>query len=92
MIFDIPIIPQTLNINNWKTARAKSINLDIIRKLIEYSLKNVVEKAMFNLTIFDILLFESRSVLCPAQQVAGSERVNFSMKNPKKYSAFIGIV
>ena len=35
-IFEIPIIPQTLNINNWRTASANSINLDIIRKLIDF--------------------------------------------------------
>ena len=40
-IFEIPIIPQTLNINNQRTTSAESINLDIIKKLIEYSLKNV---------------------------------------------------
>ena len=34
-IFEILIIPQTLNINNWRTTSAKSINLDSIRKLIE---------------------------------------------------------
>ena len=30
------IIPQTLNVNNSRIARAKSINLHTIRKLIEY--------------------------------------------------------
>ena len=40
-IFVIPIIPQTLNINNLGNTGAKSINLHNIRKLIEYSLKNV---------------------------------------------------
>ena len=46
-----------------------------IRKLIEYSLKNVSVKAMFTLTIFEILLSEGRSVLSPAQRGTGSERV-----------------
>ena len=41
-IFEIPIIPQTLNINNYRNTRTKSINLHIIRKLIRYSLKNIV--------------------------------------------------
>ena len=35
--FEIQIIPPTLNITNQRTACAKSINLDIIRNLIEYS-------------------------------------------------------
>ena len=39
-IFEMPIIPQTLNINNSRITRAKYIDLHTIRKLIEYSLKN----------------------------------------------------
>ena len=42
-IFEILIIPQTLNISNERTTSAKPINLDIIRKLIKYSLKNVLQ-------------------------------------------------
>ena len=82
-IFQIPIIPQTLNINNERTTTAKSINLDIIRKLIKYSLKKLPVKAIFTLTVFEILLFEGRSVLRPAQRVTGSERVKISVKNQK---------
>ena len=55
-IFEIPIIPQTLN------AIAKSINLHIIRKLIKYSLKKDFLKAMFTLSDFEIMLFEARSI------------------------------
>ena len=55
-IFEMPIIAQTLNINNLRTASAKSINLHTIRKLTEYSLKIV-------LTVFEILLSEGRLVL-----------------------------
>ena len=40
-VFETPIIPQTLNINNLRTTRAKSINLHTVRKFIEYSFKNV---------------------------------------------------
>ena len=43
-LFEIPIIPQTLNINNYRTTSAKSINLHIIRKFIEYSLKTFLSK------------------------------------------------
>ena len=74
LIFEMPIIPQTLNINNLRTTSAKSINLPTIRKLIEYSLKNVPVKAMFILTVFKILLSKCRLVLSPAQQGTGSER------------------
>ena len=36
-IFEMPIITQTLNISNLRTTSGKSINLDNIRKLVEYS-------------------------------------------------------
>ena len=53
LIFEMPIITQTLNINNLKTTSAEPINLHTIRKLVEYSLKNVAE-AIFTLTVFEI--------------------------------------
>ena len=40
-IFDMTIIPRTLNIHNLRTTSAKSINLHTIRELIEYSFKTV---------------------------------------------------
>lgn len=49
--------------------------MHIIRKLVEYSLKNGSMKTMFILTIFEILRFEGRSLLEPAQPVPGSKRV-----------------
>ena len=39
-IFEMSIVPQTLNIKNYRTASAKTISLVIIRKLLEYSFKN----------------------------------------------------
>ena len=51
-IFAMPIIPQPLNINTLRTISAKSINLATIRKLIEYSLKNVLLNAMFTPCLF----------------------------------------
>ena len=57
-IFEIPIITQTSNILKQRTTKAKSINLDIIRKFINHSLKKVLLKAMFiTLTGFEILLY-----------------------------------
>ena len=38
----MPVTAQTLNINNLGTTSAKSINLHNIRKLIEYSLENIL--------------------------------------------------
>ena len=72
----MPVILQTLNTNNSRTTTAKSINLHTIRKLIEYSLKNIVMKIVFTPTVFEILMSECRSVLSPAQRGTGSEMVN----------------
>ena len=80
----MPIIPQTLNINSSRITKAKSINLHTIRKLIEYSLKNVPIKAMFTPTVFDILMSEGRSVLSPVQRGTGSERVKWFADNQMK--------
>ena len=66
----MPIIQQTLNINNLRTTSAKSTNLHTFRKLIEFSL-NVIVKAMFTLTVFEILLSKGRVALSPAQQAKG---------------------
>ena len=46
-IFEMPIIPETLNINNLRNTNAKSMNLHTIRKFIEYSLKNILIKQYF---------------------------------------------
>ena len=56
-IFEIPIIPQILNINNYRTTCTKCIILHIIRKLIEYSFKGITLMTMFTTTAFEILLF-----------------------------------
>ena len=45
--------------------------------------KNVLLKAMFTLTVFEILLFEGRLVLAPAQRCTWSKRVKFSLKKQK---------
>ena len=58
-IFEMPIITQNLIINNLRTTSAKSINLHTMKNLVEYSLKGVVAKAMFILTVLEILLFQN---------------------------------
>ena len=80
-IFEIPIVLQTLKIYNYRTASAKPVNLDIIRKFIKCFLKNVTMKTMFYLTVLEILLFKGRSVLGPALWVPRSERVTFLVIN-----------
>ena len=58
----------TLN-STWHSCRKTGL------KLIKYTLKNVLVKAMFTLTVFEILLFEVRSILWPAQRITLSKRV-----------------
>ena len=53
---------------------AKSLNQHAIRKLIDYSLKKFSVKAMFTLTIFEILLLIGRTELSPAgKRVQGAK-------------------
>ena len=61
-----------------------TINLHTIRKLIEYSLKNVLVKAMFTLIVLEILLFEGRLVLSPAQQGTRNESVKVNINHLEK--------
>ena len=42
--FEIPIIPESSNINSLRTTSTKSTNLHTIRKLVEYSLENFLRK------------------------------------------------
>ena len=80
-IFEITIIPQTLNVNNLRTTIAKFINLVIFTELIKYSGS---VRVMFTLTVFQILLLEGRLVFAPAQRDTGSERVKFSVKKKQE--------
>ena len=74
-IFEMPIITQNLIINNLRTTSAKSTNLHTMKNLVGYSLKGVVAKAMFILTVLEILLLESRSVLWRTQWSTGRKTV-----------------
>ena len=67
-----------------------SINLHTIRKLIDYSLKNILVKAMFTL-VFLRYCCPGKSVLSPAQWGTGSKRVKGSSEKPKKYSELVEI-
>ena len=82
-IFEMPIIPQILNINILRTTSVKFIKLHTIRKLNEYSLKKSSIKTMFTPTVFKILMSKSRPVLSPTQRDTGNKIVRVSMKNQK---------
>ena len=82
-IFEIPIIPQALNINNYRIASESLstwISLEILSNTL---LKNLWSKTMFTITAFEKLLLEVRLLLSPAQWSTGSEKVKFSMKKLK---------
>ena len=82
-IFEMLIITQDLNINNLRTRSGKSINLHIIKKLVDYSLKDAAAKVMFIFTVLQILMSEDRSLLRPSQRGTVTERVKVLVKNPK---------
>ena len=44
LILETPIIPQTFNINYYRTTSANSMNLDMIRKLFKQCLRKVLWK------------------------------------------------
>ena len=75
-IFEMPINPQTLNINNLRTTNGNSINLHTIRKLVEHSLKMFCQGNVYS-CVFEIWLSEHRWVLSPAQRGTGNERVKY---------------
>ena len=82
-IFEIPIIPQALNINNYRIASESLstwISLEILSNTL---LKNLWSKTMFTITAFEKLLLEVRLLLSPDQWGTGSEKVKFSMKKLK---------
>ena len=83
LVFEMPMIPKTWNINNVRTKSSKTINWYTIRKLLQYFLKNFLVKAIFTLSVFEILLFQGRLVLSPTQQGTGSVRLKVSVKNQK---------
>ena len=71
--FEMPIIPQTLNINNLRATSTKSINLYSIRKLIEYSLKKIRVKARLTIIVFEILLSKVFGWYYPPSWVQGAK-------------------
>ena len=81
-VSDMPIIPQTLNINNLKTASANSINLHTIKKLVKYYLKNVSCKShvytyrFWDVSVRRLVLSSVRLVLSSALRGTKSKRVN----------------
>ena len=64
----------------------KSINLHFIIKLVFK--EGFFVKAIFTLTVFEILLFEGRLVLALAQRSTVSKRNKISVKNQKKIQRF----
>ena len=64
-IFKIPIIPQTLNINNLENHKFKFCHPEYHQKAYQILLSNVLVKAMVTLTIFKILLFKARAQRVP---------------------------
>ena len=80
----MPIITQTLNINNVRTTIAKSINLHTIRKFAEYSLKHVRQRQCLLLPFSRYCCPKVRLVLQPAQRGTGSERVKVCPSKMRK--------
>ena len=63
--------------------REKSINLQIFVNLFKYCLKTGIVKTIFTPVVFEILWFESKSVLGTAQSFLVDEKIRFSTKNQR---------
>ena len=80
-MFEIPIIPQTLNMNNLRTTSAKSINVHNVSKLIKYFWKKSLKRKCLPLPFSKYCCLK---VLSPAQWGTWSERAKF-----KNFAKFI---
>ena len=83
-IFLIQIISQTLNINNYRTTSARSINLHIIRKLFECFFKNALVKTKFLSPFLRDCCSKVGRYYEPHSGVQGAKGLNFQGKT-KKY-------
>ena len=73
LIFEMPIITQTLNIKNMKLISKKSIKLHTFKELIEYSFKNFLSKDnVYSHQFQDVAV--RRSVSSVTQLAGHSER------------------
>ena len=88
--FEIPIFPQTLNINNYRTTGSKYINLDITRKLIKNSLKRCWWTQCLLVFLLRYFCLNLRRCCHKRSGVQGSKELNFQWK-VKRYSAFVEI-
>ena len=87
LIFEISITQQALNINNQRTKGIKSINLDISKRIIEYSLENILVKGQLSSSVlrYCCLKVEGRSLVAPVQRITWSKIVKCcSLRNVKK--------
>ena len=62
-IFKMPIIAQTLKINNLRTTSAKSVNLHTMRKLVKYLLKIIGKVNVCSYCFRDIAFWRSVGIL-----------------------------
>ena len=86
LIFEMPIIPQTLNSIIFRTTNTKSINLHTIRSLTKYSLKNFFKGNVYSLRFRDIAVRGKNGII--TSPAGCKERKG---QKPKKYSNFVEI-
>ena len=60
---------------------ANFVNLCVIRKFIKYPYNNVAKIPLLFITIFEILCFCGRPLLCHIKLVARSKRITFLVRN-----------
>ena len=64
--------------------------MGIVRKLTEYSFNSSM-KVAFSFNVFEILLFQERSVFSFVHRMTGKEKAKFPVRNQKNSSVFVEI-
>ena len=83
-VFEMPVIPQNVNIK-LENHKAKSINLNIIRKLIKYSLKNNVIEQCLLLPFSKYCSWNVGQYYHPPSGAQGAKGLKFQRKTKKTF-------
>ena len=87
-IFEKPIISQILVINNSRTIRAKSVNLQTLRKWIEYNFQKLGQRACFFYPFWGIDVWRKVGIIRKSAGYREQNGSSFSEK-AKKCSEFV---
>lgn len=88
----MPIILQTLKINNSRSTKGNSIYHRTITKLIQYNFKMCPKKALFTYAVFEVLMSDGRLLLSSGQRGTGKKMIQVSVKTQKNILNFLKLI